>query len=273
MSNTESQNINRENKDRLFKFIFGNEKCKEWTLALYNAINHSNYNAACAIELNTIDNALYVGMHNDVSFIVENTMNLYEHQSSYNPNMPLRFLVYAGMLYSKYIMDKKNDYHRFKRRLQSVPTPKCICFYNGTDNVEDMVELKLSDAVGENTDIQVTVTMLNINYGHNKELLESCAPLMEYSWFVKSIREKAGLYGVSEAVNKALQEMPDSFVIKPFLEANKAEVTIMCLTEYDFEEHMKEERADAIEERDEQIAAHLRELGYPEEEIQKILDV
>ncbi len=264
-------NTNRESKDRLFKFIFGNEKCKEWTLALYNAINHSNYNAACAIELNTIDDVLYVGMHNDVSFIVENTMNMYEHQSTFNPNMPLRFLIYASMLYSKYV-EKSNKYQMFNRKLKKVPTPKCICFYNGTDEIEDEVVLKLSDAVGEDTDIEVTVKMININYGHNKELLDSCAPLMEYSWFVQKIREKAKLFGIADAVDKSLQEMPDSFGIKAFLVANKAEVTIMCLTEYDFEEHMKEERADAREERDEEIAARMRDLGYSDEEIKKVLE-
>ena len=268
--------INRENKDRLFKFIFGNEKCKEWTLALYNAINHSNYKAAYSIEINTIDNALYMGMNNDVSFIVENTMNLYEHQSSYNPNMPLRFLVYSGMLYSKYIMDKKNHYHRHNRVLQNIPTPKCVCFYNGTDTMEDKVELKLSDAVGNNTDIEVSVTMLNINYGHNKELLASCSPLMEYSWFVHSIREKIKLLGIADAVDKTLQEMPDSFEIKTFLVANKSEVTMMCITEYDMEEHLREEKEDIyvslVKDGDLTIERAAERLKMSVQDFKKIMD-
>ena len=81
--------VNRELKDRLFKFIFGNEANKGWTLSLYNAINGTEYSNADDIELTTIEDAVYMGMKNDVSFLISDTMNLYEQQSSYNPNMPL----------------------------------------------------------------------------------------------------------------------------------------------------------------------------------------
>ena len=85
--------INRNYKDRLFKFIFGNPDKKEWTLSLYNAMNNSSYTDPDAISLNTIEDAVYMGMKNDVSFLIADTLNLYEHQSGYNPNMPMRFLI------------------------------------------------------------------------------------------------------------------------------------------------------------------------------------
>ena len=94
---------NREYRDRLFKFIFGNPQNKEWTLSLYNAVNGSHYTDASAIKLNTIENAVYMSMKNDVSFLIDNTMSFYEQQSTFNPNMPMRFLIYAGMIYSKYV--------------------------------------------------------------------------------------------------------------------------------------------------------------------------
>ena len=69
---------NRQYKDRLFKFIFGNPENKEWTLSLYNAVNGSSYTNPDDIQLTTIENAVYMSMRNDVSFLIADTMNLYE---------------------------------------------------------------------------------------------------------------------------------------------------------------------------------------------------
>lgn len=96
---------NSKHKDRLFRFIFGNPEHKEWTLSLYNAINGSNYTNPEDIEFNTIDDIIYMGMKNDVSFLIMHVMNLREHQSSLNPNMPIRFFLHAGQLYDKYMTD------------------------------------------------------------------------------------------------------------------------------------------------------------------------
>ena len=166
-------------------FLFGNTANKEWILSLYNAVNGSAYTNPDDIKLNTIDNVVYMGMKNDVSFLIGNTMNLYEQQSTFNPNMPMRFLIYAGMLYSKYI-EGDNGYHRFSKQQQKAPTPKCICFYNGIDHKQDRMILSLADTFEKDSapDIEVKVTMININYGHNKELLNACKPLDEYAWFV-----------------------------------------------------------------------------------------
>ncbi|MBR5760278.1 MAG: hypothetical protein IKX88_16960, partial [Thermoguttaceae bacterium] len=182
--------INQEYRDRLFKFIFGNPEHKEWTLNLYNAVNGSNYTDKDAIEINTIDDVVYMKMKNDVSFLIDNTLNLYEQQSTYNPNMPLRFLIYSGMLYGKYA--RQYDLHLYGPKLQSIPIPKCICFYNGKNEKEDRVTLKFTDGFPPDaaSDIEVTVTMININHGHNKELLEACKPLSAYSWFVNSVVDK-----------------------------------------------------------------------------------
>ena len=273
---SENKIINPENKDRLFKFIFGNPENREWTLALYNAINHSNHSLASSIEYNTIEDFLYMSFKNDVSFIVEDTMNLYEHQSSLNPNMPMRFLVYAGMLYAKYIKGKR-EFHRFGKAIQIAPAPKCICFYNGAKDIEDKVIYKLSDAVGEGTDIEVTVTMYNINYGHNKELLSACKPLNEYSWFVNGVRNKinSGLL-IEDAVEKTLDEMPADYVIRSFLIANKAEVTAMCLKDYNLEEQLREEKEDVyvslVKDGDLPIEKAAKRLNMSIEDFKKIMD-
>ena len=235
---------NREYKDRLFKFIFGNPDNKEWTLSLYNAVNGSDYTNTEDLRFNTIDNAVYMSMKNDVSFLIDNTINMYEQQSSFNPNMPMRFLIYGGMIYSKYIEESRN-YHRYSSIQQKAPTPKCICFYNGTKDKDDRVTLRLSDSFDGEPDIEVRVTMININYGHNKELLEACKPLNEYAWFVDKVRScQKTMETLSEAIDAALEEMDDGSVLKPFLLSNKAEVKRMCITEYDEERTLSEQRED-----------------------------
>ena len=242
--------VNRNYKDRLFKFIFGNPENKEWTLSLYNAVNGSHYENADEIVFTTIEDAVYMSMRNDVSFLVDNIMNLYEQQASFNPNMPMRYLIYAGMLYSKFVETNKS-YHRFSSVLQKAPTPKCICFYNGTADMEETTILKLSDsfAIGTESDIEVKVTMLNINYGHNRKLLDACRPLKDYSWFVERIRfHQKNMNALDAAIDAALSEMDDDAVIKPFLIANQAEVKNMCITEYDEAKTLAEEREDGFEE-------------------------
>ena len=88
--------------------------------------------------------------------------------------------------------------------------------------------------------------MLNINYGHNKKLMESCRPLWEYSWFTDKVRKgDKNKRELIKAINHALQDMPDDFAIKPFLIANKAEVTSMCITEYNEARVRREMREEA----------------------------
>ena len=99
-------NANKEYKDRLFHFLFGREERKEWTLSLYNAVRGSGYTDKDNIQINTIDDVLYLGMHNDISFLIVGELNLFEQQSAFNPNMPLRMLQYISQLYAKH--EKRN---------------------------------------------------------------------------------------------------------------------------------------------------------------------
>ena len=78
---------NRKHKDTLFRKIFGTEEHKNYLLSLYNAVNHSEYSNIDDLQLITLDDVLFVSMKNDVAFLFECEMNLYEHQSTLNPNM------------------------------------------------------------------------------------------------------------------------------------------------------------------------------------------
>lgn len=231
--------VSREYKDRLFAFIFGSPENREWTLSLYNAVNGSDYKDAAEIHITTIKEVLYLGMHNDVSFQSLDILNLYEQQSTFNPNMPLRQMQYAGNVYERYVTEHKLN--KFGKTLIKLPVPKLITFYNGTDEEPDETILKLSDSFpdGSESDIEVTVRMLNINYGRNMKLLNACKPLKEYSWLVAEIRKNQKTTDVEHAVDKAVNDMPKDFQIKQFLEAHRSEVQGMLLTEYNEVETME----------------------------------
>ena len=268
---------NSEHKDRVFKFLFGNPANRKWTLDLYNAINGSNYDNPDDIYFNTIEDAVYLGMKNDVSFIILSELNLWEHQSKYNPNMPMRFFIYAAKLYEKYIAG--SDYYQYSSTLQPVPRPKCVCFYNGTANQPERKELRLSEAFGGEGDIEVRVTMLNINCGKNKALMESCEPLYEYAWLVDTVRyHYKELKNLEAAVDLSIDEMPNEFIIKKFLLLNKAEVKGMFLTEYDQAKVLAQERREASREASlkainndrRRVAADMLKDNYPLSAILKI---
>ena len=245
--------INTKYKDRLFSFIFGRPERKEWTLSLYNAVNGSSHTDPEEIEIVTMEDILYMGMKNDMSFLITDTANMYEQQSTYNPNMPVRKLMYAARFYDRYIhVNRLNIYSTKQIRL---PVPKLVTFYNGMEEREDDI-LELKDAfltedgkpAETESDIQVRVRMININYGKNKELMGACRPLSEYAWFIAEIRRNNQGMDIETAVDSALEAMPEEFGLKKFLVANKAEVKQMCITEYNEAETMEQFREEGREE-------------------------
>ena len=272
--------INYHYKDRLFKFIFGNEQHKEWALSLYNSINNTNYTDVDALQFVSIDNFIYMGMHNDVGILCADSFDLYEHQSTFNPNLPVRFLLYASKIYERHIIDQKKNIH--EEKLVHLPRSKFIVFYNGKEMIDDKIVLKFSDLTNKPSDLDVSVTVLNINYGYNHELMEKCEELKEYALFVSKVREyqKMG-YSIQEAVNKTYLDLDLSKKVNQFLIGHKAEVEGMLFTEeyeeiareIDLEEKTAEARKEGHEEgREEGIEIVLNALlqkGYITEEVVK----
>ncbi|MDD6812308.1 MAG: Rpn family recombination-promoting nuclease/putative transposase [Lachnospiraceae bacterium] len=147
-----------------------------------------DYKDASKLQIVTIENAVYIVMKNDLAFVITGTLNLYEHQSSYNPNMPVRFLIYLAEEYQKIVEQAKESIYGTKQI--SLPTPQCIVFYNGEKEMPEEQILKLSDAFENKerkADVELTVRMLNINHGHNKALMEKCRTLAEYDSLKKYI--------------------------------------------------------------------------------------
>ena len=230
-----------EHKDRLFCFIFGSEEHKDWTLNLYNMFSGAEYKDPSLLTFTTISQVLYLGMHNDVSFLIKDELNLLEQQSTYNPNMPLRMMQYVGNIYETMITMRKEN--KFGSTLIKLPVPKLITLYNGEKNQKKEVVLNLSDAFPKSkrdtSDIQVRVRMININSGFNKKMVQNCKPLNEYVWTVSQIREYKKTMEVEAAIEKVLTEMPEDFLIRPYLLANRVGVKKMLLTEYNEQETMK----------------------------------
>lgn len=116
----------RNHKDTVFRMLF---REKDKLLELYNALNGTDYENPEKLEVYTLENAIYLGVKNDVSFLLDSELNLYEQQASYNPNMPLRDLIYISRELEKYIKDKS----LYTSSLVKIPVPRFVVFYNGTD--------------------------------------------------------------------------------------------------------------------------------------------
>jgi len=187
------------------------------------------------ISITTIEQVLYMGMHNDVAFLISDEINLYEQQSTPNPNMPLRLLQYTANVYERLIsLWNKNKYGTTLIRL---PAPKLVVFYNGLADQPEERTLNLSDAFAEEVrdgaDISVRVRMINVNRGHSAGVVNNCKPLNEYTWLVDRIRAYGSQMPLETAVDRTLREMPENYLIKPWLEVNREGVKRMLLTEYD----------------------------------------
>ena len=244
-------NYQKKFKDRLFTFIFGrdSEQSKRWRLDLYNALNGTHYTDPDALKINTIENVIYISMHNDVSFIVDNEMNLYEQQSCFNPNMPLRGLLYFSQLYNAHI--KSRGENILSSRKIMLPTPKYVVFYNGLKEVQETWKMRLSDSFKKNPepgDFEWTATAININRDHNKELQKNCKPLYDYISFVAKTRENlfSGTHK-QEAFEKAVDWAINQNLLEGLFKKYRAEVLDMILTEYDEDFNNKTWYEDGVE--------------------------
>ncbi|OUN30278.1 hypothetical protein [Blautia sp. An81] len=244
----ENFSANRNYKSTVFAMLFGD---RERLLRLYNAISGKNYQDPEALEINTLENAIYMGMKNDLSFLIDDKLSLYEHQSTVNPNMPLRFLFYISDLYS--CMTTEENF--YGRKALSIPIPCFVIFYNGAEPQPDRKILRLSDLYTvrmKETQLELTAVLLNINRNHNRELMEACRDLKDYAEYVDRVRKYARELPLSEAVERAITECIRKGILKEFLEKNRAEVKKMSIYEYDQEKHIRMERQDAWEEGAEQ---------------------
>jgi hypothetical protein len=240
--------VQRNYKDTVFRMIF---REKENLLSLYNALNGTAYEETDALEITTLENAVYMNYKNDISFVFDFELLLYEHQSTCNPNMPLRDLIYV----TRVLQNRIKDENLYSKSLIRIPTPRFVVFYNGTDFQPEQQVLYLSDAFEKKQDdpaLELSVIVYNINLGYNHELLDACRLLKEYAQYVAQVRAYAEKLPLSEAVEKAVDDCIKNDILAKFLAKNRAEAIAVSIFEYDEEKHMKSERKE------------WREIGYRE---------
>ena len=243
-ASTVNSSVNRVYKSRIFTMIFQD---KEKLLELYNAISGKNYTDPELLEINTLENAIYMNMQNDLSFIIDARLSLYEHQSTVNPNLPLRFLWYISKLYMG--MTRKQNIYGTER--VEIPEPQFVVFYNGIEEQPERKVLRLSDLYQTRTErieadlgrgLELEAVMFNVNRSHNRTLMEACKTLKDYAEYVYRVRQYAEETTLEEAVERAITECIREGILKDFLEKNRAEAKSVSIFEYDEEEHMRQER-------------------------------
>ena len=232
--------VQRNYKDTVSRMLF---REPENALSLYNALNGTCYTDASQITFNMLDNAIYMGMQNDISFLIMNEVNLYEHQSTYNLNMPLRDLFYVAELLQVYVKDQS----LYSSKLIKLPTPHFVVFYNGVEEKPEKRILRLSEAFEVPTDdpeLELKVTILNINPSMNEKLKEKCPILKQYTQYVEQVRCNSASMPLEQAVEEAIEYCIRHDILKDFLLKQRAEVVKMSIFEYDEEREMELIRRD-----------------------------
>ena len=256
--------VQRNYKDTVSRMLF---REPENALSLYNALNGTGYTDASQITFNMLDNAIYMGMQNDISFLIMNEVNLYEHQSTYNLNMPLRDLFYVAELLQVYVKDQS----LYSSKLIKLPTPHFVVFYNGVEEKPEKRILGLSEAFEVQTDdpeLELKVTILNINPEMNEDLKEKCPVLKQYTQYVEQVRRNSASMPLEQAVEAAIEYCIRQDILKDFLLKQRAEVVKMSIFEYDEEREMELIRRDERE-IGEQIGAE-KERKKAEQELKKV---
>lgn len=268
--------VNRTYKSTIFIMLFED---RNNLLELYNAMSGKHYTDPELLEINTLENAIYMSIRNDIPFLIDGRLSLYEHQSTYSPNLPLRFLFYISHLYSRMTKDR----NLYGSKTVRIPAPEFVIFYNGRAEMPERHILKLSDMYNtkdrkRRAKLELEAVMLNISGEYNQKLKAACKTLREYAIYTDKIRKYADEMDLDDAVEHAIRECITEGVLKDFLEKHRAEAKEMSIFEYDQEKHMQQEREDAwkgglLQGKASAVINLLKELGpLPEALEQKIKD-
>ena len=223
--------VNREYKDSVFVDLFTSW---ESPISLYNALSSNKIPEYAKIRMLQISNALYTSLRCDVSFTVENELIvIIEHQSTINENMPTRLLLYVSMLYLN-VLDEET---RYARRLKPIPTPRFFVLYNGDEKLPERSELRLSKAFmlkgEERPQLELTVPVININYGQNKAIMDRCKTLRGYSYLIERIKNYR-MIDEEHQFDLAIKDCIDHGVLDDYLIKQRKRIKNMLQTEYNF---------------------------------------
>ena len=258
--------VNSRYKDSVFSFLFSDP---DTLRELYCALENVTLPEDVPVTINTLQDVLFIDRINDISFEIGGKLViLVEHQSTINPNMTLRLLMYIARVYEK-IMGDKNIY---ATRAIPIPRPEFFVLYNGVSPYPDEKILKLSDAFesGEtlglseksSPSLELVVRVININEGRNEGIAKKCKILGEYQAFIGKVREFEKETGDREdAMKKAVRYCRDQDILKEFLEQNGTEVMNMLITEWKMEDALAVRYEEGLEDGVEKGREEGREEG------------
>ena len=235
---------NREYKSDVFSMLMED---RNNALQLDNAVNRSDYEDPGMVELHNLDKGISLSVRNDAAFVLDMNLSIYEHQSTVCPNMPVRSLIYFSVMLKRLISGR----NIYGKTLVKIPTPRFAVFYNGEEDQPEQYDLKLSDAFEkpiEKPELELICRVYNINSGKNKELLDRCPWLREYSTFVDLVREfhrKTGYDALQDAIERAIDHCIEKNVLRSFLIKNRSEVVKAMTLDYTFDRQIMLEREEA----------------------------
>ena len=239
-------NANRRYADTVFRDLFGDESRKANTLSLYNALNGTSYDNVDDLEITTLSGAIYMGFKNDVSFLIDDEMVLWEHQSTYNPNMPLRGLFYFSELYNRFLATR--GLNRFSAKRIMLPAPQYFVFYTGRERRPEREVMRLSDSMSiGGVSLEVTATVLDVHEGSNASIMEACEALAGYAHFIGLVQRTPAAMMTPELVDAAVRQCIADGYLVDYLTERRAEVVNMMLYEWNAEEAIRMIQQEAIE--------------------------
>jgi predicted transposase/invertase (TIGR01784 family) len=242
---------------------------------LYCALEDVTLPPDTAVSINTLEDVLFMDLYNDISFEIDGKLVvLIEHQSTINPNMALRLLMYIGRVYEK-IVEGRNIY---SSKLLPVPRPEFFVLYNGTDPFPDEKIIHLSDTFEGLLSLEkpvpaleLTVRVININEGRNAQIAQRCRKLAEYSAFIAKVREfEKELGDRTEAFKKAVKYCQKHDILKEFMELHATEVLSMLMTEWNWDDALAVRYEEGMEQEKLIIARNLLSKGCTPEFVQEI---
>ena len=273
---------NRTHKDSIFRLLFNDEeKIRE----LYGALSGEPVGADVPIVIRTLEDAVFLDIKNDLAFTIgDKYVVLIEHQSTVNQNMPVRMLSYVTRIFEK-LYERKAFYRTGRLKL---PMPEFYVFYNGRQEMGEKEELRLSESFSEaeKTSLELVVKILNVKYNKNREILQRCRTLQEYSILIASIEEgMAAGRDLKGAIEEAILRCRSEGVLKEFLQKHGSEVVGMLfdyVSREEYEEILKEDYYEqgrrtgeerglkrGRQETKLEIAREMKENGMSEEQILK----
>ena len=236
---------NRRYKDSVFADLFGEDRnAKKNFLALYDALYAAKYQSTSILKNIRLKQTMYMSFANDVSYLVDNKIIvLAEHQSTVNPNMPLRCLEYVTRLYEHI----QNPRDRYSRTLKKIPIPAFYVFYNGVEKLPAKQMLKLSDSFimqSETVNLELVVKLININYDKDSRIVKRCEPLGQYSLFVDAVRRHIAV-DKEHGFENAIKECIKNDILREYLQRKSREVVNMLIAEYDYDTDIAVQREEA----------------------------